>query len=110
MKNNVTYTSLYFLELVDYAKNELVGKSHNIIRHEDMPKVVFRLLWNTVKASQEINAFVKNKAKNCDYYWVKGNITPSFDNNNQIIGFFFVRKKSNKQVLSWFIESKRGFL
>ena len=96
LKGIVTYANPYFLELVGYKENEFLHKPHNIIRHEDMPKAVFKFLWDNIKSGNEVNAFVKNKAKNGDYYWVKGNITPSFQ-NNQIVGYFSVRRKANPE-------------
>jgi len=110
VKGIITYANPYFLELVGYSENELLNKPHNVIRHEDMPKVIFKYLWDNIKNGKEVNAFVKNKTKNGDYYWVKGNITPSFQ-NGQIIGYFSVRRsaapESIKTIDTLYRELKR---
>ena len=79
--------------------DEILYKPHNIVRHEDMPRTVFKFLWDYMKRGEEIFAFVKNKTKNNDYYWVFANVTPSFDVNNQIIGYYSVRRKPNAKAL-----------
>jgi PAS domain S-box-containing protein len=61
------------------VEEELLNKPHNILRHEDMPKAVFKLLWERIAEPEGIYAYVKNKTKNGDYYWVFAYVTPSFD-------------------------------
>lgn len=110
LKGIITYANPYFLELVGYKESELLSKTHNIIRHQDMPKAVFKYLWSNIQNGQEVNAFIKNKTKNGDFYWVKGNITPSYK-NGQIIGYFSVRRKAKpesiKTIESVYQEMKR---
>lgn len=60
----------YFTEISGYTQKELLGSNHNIIRHEDMPKVIFKLMWDRLKNEKDILAVVKNRSKNGDYYWV----------------------------------------
>ncbi len=96
IKGKITYANPYFIELAGYKEKELLNKPHNIIRHEDVPKAIFRLLWKKIMSGKEINAFIKNKVKKGDYYWVKANVTPSYK-NNQIVGYFSVRRKANAE-------------
>jgi PAS domain S-box-containing protein len=101
-KGNITYTNEIFSKIAGYDKEELIGEPHNLIRHEDMPKVVFFLLWQRVLSGKTIYAFVKNKAKNGDYYWVKAYVKPVYKNGeiDQIISY---RKPVNnfaKQYIS----------
>ena len=65
-----------FQRVSGYKWEELQGKSHNLIRHPDMPKAVFWLLWDTIKKGAPIGAYVKNKAKDGRYYWVFAIVTP----------------------------------
>jgi PAS domain S-box-containing protein len=65
-----------FQEISQYSWDELIGKPHNIIRHPDMPRAVFWLLWDTIKRGEPIGAYVKNKAKDGRYYWVFAIVTP----------------------------------
>ena len=59
----ITFANDYFMEVSGYSQEELIGKPHSIVRHPDMPKVVFKLLWQTISAGKNINAVVKNLAK-----------------------------------------------
>ena len=99
LKGRITYTNKIFMEMADYTEEELLGKPHNIIRHPDMPKAVFKLLWDTIQAGEEIFAFVLNKTKKADTYWVYANITPSFDDKGKIIGYYSVRRMPNPKAL-----------
>lgn len=60
----------YFTEISGYSEEELIGSNHNIIRHEDMPRVIFKLMWSCLKNHEDILAVVKNQSKTGDYYWV----------------------------------------
>lgn len=89
----IMYGNELFLKLAGYEESEILGAPHNIVRHPEMPKLIFKLLWETVRNGREINAYVVNRSKNGDYYWVFANVTPSFDENGRIEGYFSVRKK-----------------
>jgi hypothetical protein len=64
-----------------------------------MPRVVFKLLWDTIQAKQEICAYVKNLAKDGSFYWVFANITPSFDPDGNLIGYYSVRRKPRPEAV-----------
>ncbi len=99
IKGNITYGNDLFLRLAGYSEKELLGAPHNIIRHSDMPKIVFKLLWDTIQLGKEVNAYVINKAKNGDFYWVFANVTPSRDHKGNIIGYFSVRRKPSQKAI-----------
>ncbi len=99
-KGKITYCNELFIQMSGYTEEELIGQPHNIIRHPDMPRLIFKLLWDTIQSGEEINAYVKNMAKDGSYYWVLANVTPSFDKNDTIIGYFSVRRKPKKEALS----------
>lgn len=69
-KGNIEFGNDYFFAISGYAPNELIGQPHNAIRHPDMPKVVFKLMWDRLKQGKNIFAVVKNLAKDGRYYWV----------------------------------------
>jgi len=98
-EGRITYGNGIFIGISGYAEEELLGSPHNILRHPDMPRAVFKLLWDTIQAGEEINAYVKNLSKDGSYYWVFANVTPSFDKNNNIIGYFSVRRVPSKSAL-----------
>lgn len=95
----ITYCSSHFIDVAGYSEEELLGKPHSIVRHEKMPKIIFKLLWEQIKLGKEINAYVINRCKNGDFYWVFANVTPSFDARNTIIGFHSTRRKPSQTAL-----------
>ena len=99
IKGKITYVNKIFMDIAEYEEAELLGKPHNIIRHKDMPKAVFKLLWDRIEAKEEIFAYVMNKTKNNNYYWVYANVTASLDANGNIIGYYSVRRKVNPKAL-----------
>lgn len=99
LKGFITYANDYFVKYSGYTMRELIYKNHNIIRHPHMPKCAFKVLWDTVQSGKEFFAFVKNRCKDGDYYWVFANITPSYNNQNQIIGYYSVRRKPIRKYL-----------
>jgi len=97
LKGKITYGNRIFIEMSGYKEEELLDKPHSILRHPDMPKVVFKLLWDRIVSKQEIFAFVKNLAKDGSFYWVLANVTPSLK-NKKIVGYYSVRRKPNKKA------------
>ncbi|MGP1580342.1 MAG: PAS domain-containing protein [Wolinella sp.] len=98
-RGHIVYGNDLFIELSGYSERELLGAPHNIIRHPDMPRVIFKFLWEYIQRGSEINAYVKNLSKDGSYYWVLANVTPSFDCNNKIIGFYSVRRKPTQEAI-----------
>lgn len=100
----ITYANPIFIEFSGFSESELLGKQHNIVRHPDMPRTVFSLLWSTIKSGEEFFGYVKNLSKDGSYYWVNATVTPSYSTNSrhetEIIGFFSVRRKPNKSKLA----------
>jgi PAS domain S-box-containing protein len=81
-----------FQRISHYSWDELIDKPHNIIRHPDMPRAVFWLLWDTIKRGEPIGAYVKNRAKDGRYYWVFAIVTPDEG------GYLSVRLKPSSPV------------
>ena len=98
-KGKITYCNEIFMDMAMMTEAELLGKPHSIVRHPDMPKVIFKLLWETVNSGKEIFAYVKNLSKDGSFYWVYANVTPSYDQNDKIIGYYSVRIKPNPKAL-----------
>ncbi len=90
-KGNVTYVNKMFCELSGYSKDELIGQPHNIIRHPDMPKEVFKNLWETLKDKKIWHGIVKNRKKDGDYYIVDATIIPILDRDGNILEYVAVR-------------------
>lgn len=99
-KGKITYGNDAFIEISGYKEEELIGAPHNILRHPDMPKVVFKMLWDRAQKGQEIFAYVKNRAKDGKYYWVHAYITPVLDvESKRIIGYHSVRRSPSREAL-----------
>lgn len=95
LKGRITYANRVFQRVAQYTEAELLGKAHNIVRHPDMPRCVFKYLWDTIEAGNEIFAYVLNRCKSGDHYWVFAHITPTFDDQGRIISYH-----SNRRVPS----------
>jgi len=99
-KGKITFCNDYFMEVSGYSQEELIGKAHNIVRHPDTPKVVFKLLWETISAGKNINALVKNLAKDGRYYWIFTEFEIRKDTDTgKIIGYHAARKTISKHVI-----------
>ncbi|WP_040477208.1 MULTISPECIES: PAS domain-containing protein [Rhodospirillales] len=98
-KGRLTYVNDVFLTVSGYAEAEVMGKPHSVIRHPEMPRCVFKLLWDTIVDGREIFAYVNNMAKNGDNYWVFAHVTPNLDAAGQIIGYHSNRRVPEKAAL-----------
>jgi PAS domain S-box-containing protein len=92
-KGIITYGNRIFIEFSGYGEDELLGSQHNTIRHPDMPRGVFQLLWDKIQKREECFAYIKNMSKDGGFYWVFTNVTPTFDQAGNISGYFSVRRK-----------------
>ncbi len=100
VKGRITYANQSFCHMAGYTEAELLGQPHSIIRHPDMPRAVFKLLWDTVLDRREIFAYVKNMSRNGDFYWVFAHVTPSYDAKGNVIGFHSSRRVPDRNVLT----------
>ncbi len=94
-KGIITYTNEGFVELSGYTRAELIGKSHNIVRHPDMPPQVFKWMWETLKSERPWRGTVKNRCKNGDHYWVRATVAPVIE-AGRITGYVSVRKAPSR--------------
>jgi PAS domain S-box-containing protein len=99
LKGRITYANDVFLDIAGYDESEVLGQPHSIIRHPDMPRAVFKLLWETAASGQEIFAYVKNMAKNGDHYWVFAHVTPSIGLDGKVIGFHSNRRVPSREAI-----------
>ncbi|MDF1880734.1 PAS domain-containing protein [Sulfurimonas sp. MAG313] len=99
LKGNITYCNKIFMDMAEYEEEELLGAPHNIIRHKDMPRAVFKLLWDKIQNKEEVFAYVINETKNKNEYWVFANVTASLDTRGNLIGYYSVRRKPNAKAL-----------
>ncbi len=88
-----------FYRTSKYSKDELVGSPHNIVRHPDMPRIVFKLLWDYIKSGKPIVAYVKNMAKDGSYYWVLATVMPVKDDKGNTKKYLSIRIKPTTEYL-----------
>ncbi|HYA60215.1 MAG TPA: PAS domain-containing protein [Burkholderiaceae bacterium] len=99
LKGRITYGNETFIEFSGYSEAELLGAQHNIIRHPDMPRGVFKFLWDTICTGKEVFAYVKNMAKDGSFYWVLANVTPDFGSDQNIVGYMSVRRAPRREAI-----------
>ncbi|WCL54739.1 PAS domain-containing protein [Gimibacter soli] len=96
----LTYANDVFCRVAEMSTHDVIGKPHAIIRHPDMPRAVFKLLWETIKGGNEIFAYVKNMSATGRYYWVIAHVTPSFAPDGSISGFHSNRRCPSRKGIS----------
>lgn len=100
LKGNITYVSEAFCEISGYEKDELLGKSHRIVKHQDMADEVYKELWSFISNNKTWKGEIKNKKKDGNYYWVKASISPIFDEDNKKIGYTAIRQDiTDKKII-----------
>lgn len=99
LRGIITYANDVFVDVSGYAESELLKQPHNILRHPDMPACVFQLLWEQIEAEKEIFAYVINRCKNGDHYWVFAHVTPSYDLTGKHTGYHSNRRSPYSDAL-----------
>lgn len=97
-KGVIQYANNYFLEVCQYSENEILGKPHNIIRHPDMPKVIFKVMWEKLHKGENLFAVVKNLTKDGSFYWVVTKFETTYDKDENIISYYARRKAVPKKI------------
>lgn len=100
LKGRISYCNRIFIEFSGYSEQELLGAQHNIVRHPDMPRGVFKFLWDTLGQQKECFAYVKNMSKDGGFYWVLANVTQNQNAQGQPDGYFSVRRKPARGAVS----------
>lgn len=99
LKGRITYCNRTFQEFAGHEEKTLLGAPHNIIRHPDMPRGLFKLIWTELGSGHEVQAYVKNLSADGSYYWVFATMTPSYDANGHVIGYYSVRRAPDRAAV-----------
>ena len=91
-EGNITYTNPIFMKISGYTQGELLDKPHAILRHPDMPKVIFKYLWENIKEGKEVYAYVKNLCKDGSFYWVLAQIRMAKNPDGSFRNFMSTRR------------------
>jgi len=97
-KGIITYVNDDFVRISGYTRENLVGASHNIVRHPDMPPEGFADLWDSLKAGRAWTGYVKNRSKDGGFYWVLANASPIYE-RGQVVGYTSVRSKPDRATV-----------
>ncbi len=95
----ITYCNDDFIQLSGFSKEELEGKSHNIVRHPDVPAAAFKDLWRHLHSKRPWMGIVKNRCKNGNHYWVDAFVTP-ITQNGKIVECQSVRTKPSRELIN----------
>ncbi len=98
LKGIITYANETFAQISGYTPEELIGKPHNILRHPDMPKRVFKELWESIQAGEIWKGYVKNLRKDRGYYWVYAEVSGVYKDGKLV---------EYKSMRSWIPKEKR---
>ncbi|WP_170167532.1 PAS domain-containing protein [Amphritea balenae] len=99
-KGIVTYANRTFMKISGYREDQIIGCPHNFIRHPDMPRTCFKLLWDTIQTGNEFFAYVINRCNNGDFYWVLANITPDYSASGELLGYYSVRRAPTREAIN----------
>lgn len=88
----ITFANRKFVEMSGYDKRDLIGRSHNIMRHPDMPKSIFKEMWEQIKQGEPWKGYIKNLRKDGSHYWAVVFITPKHDPLGNLTGFIAARE------------------
>jgi PAS domain S-box-containing protein len=101
---NIEYANETFIDVSGYEDYELMSHPHNIVRHPDMPKVIFKILWENIRQGNEFHGIIKNLAKSGRYYWVITDFDYSRDDSGNIVNYFSRRKSVPQEIIAKYIE------
>lgn len=99
VSGKITYVNDTFIKLSAFSKEELLGSAHNIIRHPDMPKAVFYLMWDRLNRGKNFKAVIKNVTKKGDHYWVMTDFSIKIGTDGIIKHYTAFREGAPKYVV-----------
>lgn len=99
VEGTITFSNSNFSKISGYKKNELIGSSHNIVRHPDMPKAIFYLMFERLKKGKNFPSVIKNLSKNGDHYWVTTDFSIFLNKEGEILSFTAFREVAPKHVV-----------
>lgn len=91
-EGKIIYANPIFVKLSGYTQGDLLDEPHSILRHPDMPKLIFKYLWDNLQAGNDTTVFVKNLTKNGDYYWVSAHVRPATNPDGSFRNYVSTRK------------------
>ncbi len=99
LSGRITEVNVAFAKYCGYSEPELLASQHNIVRHPDMPRTVFWLMWGALNEGEEFFGYVKNKRKDGGFYWVFAHVFPILDEHGERVGYRSNRRKPKHSAL-----------
>jgi PAS domain S-box-containing protein len=99
IEGNIVYCNPTFLEINNFKNSEIIKQPHSIIRHPDMPKTIFHVIWSIIEQGLPIQAVLKNQTNDGKYYWTLITIKPQKDRDNKIISYVSYGKQAPDSVI-----------
>ncbi len=98
-RGNIISANSNLYDISGYSEKELLGRQHNILRHPDMPKAIFHLMWRYLLSGREIMVVMKNLTKSGEYYWVVADLKPRFNEKGTIVAFSSFQKFATDDIV-----------
>ena len=99
VQGRITYANEVFCRMSAMAESDVLGQPHSVIRHPEMPRGVFRLMWDRLQAREEIFAYVVNLAADGAHYWVFAHVTPTTDSTGRVVGYHSNRRSPDRTAV-----------
>jgi PAS domain S-box-containing protein len=96
----ITHANDAFLRVSGYSRSEVVGKPHSIVRHPDMPRALFALIWDRLAMKREVFAYLDNLAADGAHYWVLAHITPCYGYDGTVVGYHSNRRAPSPEAVA----------
>lgn len=100
LEGNIVYCNPTFLEVNSFRSSEIIKQPHSIVRHPDMPKTIFRVIWSIIEQGMPIQAVIKNQTNTGEYYWTLMTIKPQKDRDNKVISYVAYGKQAPDSVIN----------
>ena len=100
LRGYITYANDVFLDIAEYRLRDVMGKPHSIVRSKGMPRAAFKLVWDRLEAGKETFAYVVNRTRNDNHYWVFAHMTPSFGADGKPIGYHSNRRRPDAKAVA----------
>ncbi|MCW8839180.1 MAG: PAS domain-containing protein [Thiovulaceae bacterium] len=97
ISGKIIYANTAFYEASGYTSEQVIGSTYDIIRHPDMPKIIFEKLWNSIRDGQSWTGLIKNLRSDGKYYWDDLSVLPIKDNNGEIVSYISVARQASKK-------------
>lgn len=95
----ITSVNIYFSKISGYSEKELIGSPHNIVRHPDMPRIIFKTMWDRIQTGKNMCAVIKNLAKDGRYYWVVTDFEILKNDIGEPIGYRAFRRAAKDETI-----------